>query len=260
MTFQLHHTARHFLGLNSIVTDLAFTWSISGFVALLLVNVKPFPQCFCVQLINLGSGHQVLQIRNLCNLRGVLVTLCLTNDVIGLSGRYLAIAKVIVVHSDVKMARVCPTRWNRRSHVSCVLKQWMNEVLGRARTLLYYARNEHRWCQIVRFQAPVVSPLLFSFVPTVVHNSISTIAVLKLVEMHFRVWRNRGTTSHMGQLIVLSHVLSWQNIVIGPHHVVTVVWDIVGRKEIVVRCLSVLTRIVVMLILVLISSPWLRTR
>jgi len=259
VTFQLHHTACRFLDLYSIVSYLAFTRSISGFIALLLVNVKAFPQCFCVKLINLGSGHQVLQIRNLCGLRWVLMTLGLTYDVIGLSGRYLTIAKVIVVHSDVEMACVCATRWNWRSHVSGMLKQWMNEVLGRARTLFYYTRDEHRWRKIVRFQAPVVSPLFLSFVPTVVHHAISPIAVLKLVEMHFWVWRNRGTTSHMGQLI-LSHVLSWQNVVIGPHHVVTVVRDIVGRKEIVVRCLSVLTRIIVVLILVLISSPWLRTR
>jgi hypothetical protein len=48
VTLQLNHTAGHFVGFTRIVPKLALAWSVGGFVAFLLVNVKSFPQSFRV--------------------------------------------------------------------------------------------------------------------------------------------------------------------------------------------------------------------
>jgi hypothetical protein len=108
VTLQLDHTAGHFVGFTRIVPKLALAWSVSGFVAFLLVNVKSFPQSFRVQLINLSCSHQILRVWNLRDLTLIIVTLNLTYYVIGLSWRYLTIAEVVVVYGDVEMTRVCP--------------------------------------------------------------------------------------------------------------------------------------------------------
>jgi len=57
VTLQLDHTAGHFVGFTIIVSKLAFTWSVGGFITFLLVNVKSFPQSFRVQLIDLRCSH-----------------------------------------------------------------------------------------------------------------------------------------------------------------------------------------------------------
>jgi len=107
VTLQLDHTAGHFVGLACIVSKLALARSVSGFVAFLLVDVKSLPQSFRVQLINLSSSHQIFWVLNLWYLILIIVTLNLTDYVIGLSWRYLTIAEVIVVYGDIEMTRIC---------------------------------------------------------------------------------------------------------------------------------------------------------
>ncbi len=129
MTLQLHHTAGHFTGFTSIVSKLALARSVGGFVAFLLVDVKSFPQSFCVQLIYLSCSHQILRVWNFRNLALIIVTLNLTYYVIGLSWRYLAITEVIVVYRDIEMTRGRPTCRHLLSHVTGVLKQRLNKIL-----------------------------------------------------------------------------------------------------------------------------------
>lgn len=253
MTLQLDHTAGHFVGLDSIVSKLALARSVSGFVAFLLVDVKSLPQSFRVQLINLSSSHQIFWVLNLWYLILIIVTLNLTDYVIGLSWRYLTIAEVIVVYGDIEMTRICSAWRHRLSHVTGVLKQGLDKVLRRTRTLLDDSRYEHRRSEIVRFEVSEVSSQLLRFKPTSARHSMSAISILKLVKMHLWVWRNGSNSSHMWQK-VMRHVLPRHYIVIRPHYVLTMTGDIVWGEKVVVRRLSILTSLVVVLIRIWLSS------
>lgn len=149
MPLQLDHTARRFIGFTSVVSKLALARSVGGFVAFLLVDVKSFPQSFCVQLINLSCSQNILWVLNLRDLILVIVTLNLSDYMIGLSWRYLTITEVIVVYGDVEMTCIRPAWRHRLGHVTSVLKQGLNKILRRTRTLLDNTRDEHRRGEIV---------------------------------------------------------------------------------------------------------------
>ncbi len=77
------------------------------------------------------------------------MTLDLTDYLIGLSGRDLAIAEVIVVYGDIEMTRVWTSWRHRLSHVTSVLKEGLDEILRRTGALFDYSRYEHRRSKIV---------------------------------------------------------------------------------------------------------------
>jgi hypothetical protein len=149
VALQLYHTAGHFVAFSCIVAKLAFTRSVGGFVAFLLVNVKPFPQSFCVQLINLSSNHQIFWVLKLWYLVLIVMTLNLTDYMIGLSGCYLTIAEVIVVYGDIEMTRVWSSRRHLLCHITGVLKERLDKILRRTRTLFDDSRYKHWRSEIV---------------------------------------------------------------------------------------------------------------
>lgn len=149
MTLQLYYIFGHFVSFTSIVSKLTIARSVCSFVAFLLIDIKPFPQSFCIQLINLSSSNQIFRVLNFGYLILIVMTLNLTENLIGLSGRDLAIAEVIVVYGDIEMTRVWTSWRHRLSHVTSVLKEGLDEILRRTGAFFDYSRYEHRRSKIV---------------------------------------------------------------------------------------------------------------
>jgi len=129
MSLQLNYISGDFTAFTKIVSKLALARRVRGFVAFLLVDIKPFPQSFCIQLINLSSSHQILRVLNLGYLILIIMTLNLTDYLIGLSGCHLTIAEVIVVYGDIEMTGIWSSWRHRLRHVTSVLKERLNEIL-----------------------------------------------------------------------------------------------------------------------------------
>jgi hypothetical protein len=109
MTLQLYYISGHFISFTSIIFKLTLARGVCSFVAFLLIDIKPFPQSFSIQLINLSSSNQIFRVLNFRYLILIVMTLNLTDYLIGLSRRDLAIAEVIVVYSDIEMTPVWTT-------------------------------------------------------------------------------------------------------------------------------------------------------